>query len=385
MVAGEASGDLYGAHLMRALREQDAGWAFRGIGGPRMREAGVDLFADSSEMAVVGLTEVLAHWKPIRAAFTRATLELTQARPDLLLLIDYPDFNLRLARKARQHGIPVVYFISPQIWAWRKSRIHDIARTVSLMLVILPFEEALYREAGVPVQFVGHPLLDILPPPLEKRAARAALGLDPGETILGLMPGSRLKELRTHLPIMLECARLLRLRIGRLRCLIPVAATLRPSDVAPLLEELPSQERPLLVENRHVEALGAMDAAVIKSGTATLEAALMGVPMVVGYRTSPLTYALASWLADVPHVALVNIVSGERLVPELVQNAFQPPRVAALLEAFLKDPDGTGALRARLLALRARLGAPGCFRRAAEAIHRCMAAREPGRAMTASP
>jgi len=385
MVAGEASGDLYGSRLVAALRERDAALAFRGIGGPRMRAAGVEIFADSSELAVVGLTEVLSHWKPIRAAFQRAALELAEGRPDLLLLIDYPDFNLRLAERARRRGVPVVYFISPQVWAWRRSRIRDIARNVRLMLVILPFEEAIYREAGVPVQFVGHPLLDILPPPMDALEARKALGLDPQRRILGLLPGSRVKELKTHLPIMLDCARLLRARIGDLQCLIPVAATLEPSDLRAVLEDVPAGERPLLLVDRHVEALGAMDAAVIKSGTATLEAALMGVPMVVGYRMSPLTYALASLLADVPHVALVNIVSGERLVPELVQEAFRPAAVAALLEDLLDNPDRTSELRRRLLAVRARLGAPGCFRRAAEAVLQAVASSRADREGRVAP
>ena len=369
LVAGEASGDLYGSLLVRSLRALDPKIDFAGIGGSRMREAGVDLFADSRELAVVGLTEVISHWKPIRAAFHRAVEELRDTPPDLLLLIDYPDINLRLAGRARACGVPVVYFISPQVWAWRKSRLHSIARSVTKMLVILPFEEGLYRQAGVPVQFVGHPLLDILPAPMDKAQARRTLGLDPDLRIVGLLPGSRRRELRAHLPIMLESARLLRERLGDFQCLIPLASTLQASEFRPHLEKLSGLPEPILVQDKTFEALGAMDAAVVKSGTATLEAALMGVPMVVVYRTSPLTYALASLLADVRHVGLVNIVADERLVPEQVQGDFTPAVVASLLEGFLTaDSKSAGELRARLIALRQRLGSPGCFERAAEAI-----------------
>ncbi len=339
----------------------------------------MELFADSRELAVVGLTEVISHWKPIRAAFHRAVNELREVPPDLLLLIDYPDFNLRLARRARDRGIPVVYFISPQVWAWRKSRLQAIARNVTKMLVILPFEEDIYRKAGVPVQFVGHPLLDILPPPMEKSLARTALGLDPDRRIVGLLPGSRRRELEAHLPIMLESAKLLKERVGDFQCLIPLASTLQASEFRPHLERRSGLPDPILVQGRLYEALGAMDAAVIKSGTATLEAALMGVPMVVVYRTSALTYALASLLADVPHVGLVNIVAGERLVPEKVQGSFTPTIVASSLESFLTaDPKSAGELRAKLIALRQRLGSPGCFERAAEASLQVLHRPAPG-------
>ena len=379
LVAGEASGDLYGSLLVRALRERDSALGFAGIGGSRMREAGVDLFADSRDLAVVGLTEVLSHWKPIRSAFNRAVRELSGTPPDLLLLIDYPDFNLRLASRAAGFGVPVVYFIGPQVWAWRKSRLQAIARCVAQMLVILPFEADLYRQAGVPVQFVGHPLLDILPPPMERTEARKALGLDPARRIVGLLPGSRRRELRAHLPTMLESAGLLRDRVGDFQCLIPVASTLEASEFRPYLERVTGLPEPILIEGKPFEALSAMDVAVIKSGTATLEAALMGVPMVVVYRTSPLTYALASLLADVPHVGLVNIVAGERLVPEQVQANFTPTILASLLEGYLTaNAESIGDLRAKLIALRQRLGSPGCFARAAEAVLQVLNGPAPG-------
>ena len=375
LVAGEASGDLYGSRLMQALRERDPSLTFSGIGGERMREAGAALFADSRELAVVGLVEVLSHLQPIRAAYREARRILRQEPPDLALLIDYPDFNLRLARAARQAGVPVVYFISPQVWAWRKSRIGLIARCVDLMLVVLPFETELYRARGVPVRFVGHPLLDILPSPMQAIEARRALGLDPEARVIGLLPGSRRGEVAAHLPVMLEAARGLRRRIGEFVGLLPVASTLRPADLAGFLSAGPELPEIRLIEGRPWEALGAMDAAMIKSGTATLEAALMGVPMIIVYRTSPLTYALASLLADVPHVGLVNLVAEKRLAPELVQGDFQAERLAEATAALLSDRPRREAMRREMIALRERLGERGCFARSAEAILEILAPR----------
>jgi lipid-A-disaccharide synthase len=378
LVAGEASGDLYGSLFVRALRKQEPATVFAGIGGVRMREEGVDLFADSRDLAVVGLTEVLSHYTAIRAAFLRARTALRQAPPDLLILIDYPDFNLRLAREAKHAGVPVVYFISPQVWAWRRSRVRSIAQRVEKILVILPFEEAIYRDAGVPVEFVGHPLLDILPSPLEPGDARLALGWDPRQRVVGLLPGSRRKELETHFPVMLDCARELQGRIGRFRCVVPVASTLTRSDFEPYLKRLAGALEVHLVEGRPWEALGTMDAAVVKSGTATLEAALMGVPLVVAYRTSLLTYALASRLTNVRDVGLVNIVAGKRLVPELVQDDFTAANLADALQEILTDPDRARELREELIGLRKSLGEPGCFERAARAARDVLRARSPG-------
>src|SRR5258705_5556109 len=200
MVAGEASGDLYGAFLVRALRNKAPGIRYSGIGGPRMSEEGVSLRANSSDLAVVGLVEVFSHLGAIREAFRRAVACLREERPDLLVLIDYPDFNLRLAREARRSGVPVLYFVSPQVWAWRASRVRQIAERVDRMLVIFPFEEKIYRDGGVPVEFVGHPLLDLLPAPTERSRARVRLGLDPRRPVVGLLPRSQKREIRFHLP-----------------------------------------------------------------------------------------------------------------------------------------------------------------------------------------
>jgi len=369
IIAGEASGDLYGALLARALREREPGARISGIGGTRMREEGIPLLADSRDLAVVGLVEVLSHWRPIRAAFRRVVDILRDDPPGLMVLIDYPDFNLRLAREARRRGIPVVYFISPQVWAWRPSRVRQIAERVDRILVVLPFEEEIYRQAGVPVRFVGHPLLDILPRSLDRGESRRKFGLDPDRRVVGLLPGSRRREIGFHLGVMLEAAMLLRERVGDFQVVIPLASTLRPADLKPYLRSarVSLGEIPLL-EGAPGEALSTMDAAVVKSGTATLEAGLMRVPMVVVYRTTPITYFLASLLANVRHVELINIVAGEEVVPELVQSRCTPEGIAGALEPFLRDPSRAEAVRREMLALRGRLGEPGCFGRAAEAV-----------------
>ncbi len=373
IIAGEASGDLYGALLARALREREPGARLSGIGGTRMREEGVDLLADSRDLAVVGLVEVLSHWRPIRAAFRRVVGVLREDPPDLVVLIDYPDFNLRIAREARRRGVPVVYFISPQVWAWRASRVRQIARSVERILVVLPFEEEIYRRAGVPVSFVGHPLLDLLPRNADPLESRRRFGLDPGRRVVGLLPGSRRREVGFHLGVMLEAARLLRERAGDFQVVIPLASTLRSADLEPHLRNARESlgEIPLL-EGAPGEALSTMDAAVVKSGTSTLEAGLMGVPLVVVYRTTAITYLLASLLANVRHVGLINIVAGKEVVPELVQRECTAGRIAAALEPFLRDPSRAGAVRREMSALRERLGEPGCFGRAAEAVLRVL-------------
>ena len=377
IIAGEASGDLYGAFLARALREKEPGIGLSGIGGARLREEGVELLGDSRDLAVVGLVEVLSHWRPIRAAFRRVVALLRDDPPDLLILIDYPDFNLRLAREARRRGVPVVYFISPQVWAWRASRVKQIARSVDRILVVLPFEESIYRGAGVPVDFVGHPLLDLLPRGLDRAGTRRRFGLAPDRRVVGLLPGSRRREIGFHLGVMLQAATLLRARLGDFQTVIPLASTVRPADLEPYLSDArESLGEIVLLEGNPGEALGTMDAAVVKSGTATLEAGLMGVPMVVVYRTNPITYLLASLLASVRYVGLVNIVAGKELVPERVQGRCTAEGIATALEPFLREPGRAEAVRGEMASLWKSLGEPGCFRRAAEAVLTVLRARD---------
>jgi lipid-A-disaccharide synthase len=387
IVAGEASGDLYGGLLMRAmaarLRSAPDGASpphFVGVGGPTMRSAGLTPLGDAGAMGVTGFLEVLGKLPVIWRAYRESTRTLTAeaTRPDLAILIDYPDFNLRLARRARQCGVPVLYFVSPQIWAWRKGRVRVIAGCVDRMLVILPFEEAIYRAAGVPVEFVGHPLLDLVHASRDRERTLRALGLDPARPTVALLPGSRANELRAHLPPMLGAARILREEFGDLQFLIPLAPTLGRATVEEAIREAAAggpAVHPVLVEEGRYEALAAADAAAVASGTATLETALLGVPMVIVYRMNALTYALARAVSDVREIGMANLIAGERVVPELVQGECRAERIAAELRGILTDPERARAMRRGLAGVRARLGRPGAIDRVAQAAWGMIAAR----------
>lgn len=376
--AGEASGDLYGGLLMRTMGEVPVQPPdFVGIGGPSMRAAGIEALGDASTMGVTGFLEVVGQLRVIWKAFGDARRLLTDAssRPDLAILIDYPDFNLRLAGAARKAGVPVLYFVSPQVWAWRKGRIKQIARCVDRMLVILPFEEEFYRSAGVPVQFVGHPLLDLVHRSLTREQALRPLGLDPKRPTVALLPGSRRNELAAHLPAMLGAARLLREEFRDLQFLVPIAPTIDADQVDRLIgESLHARGAAggprsgvgwALVKEGRYDALGAADAAIVASGTATLETALLGVPMVIVYRMNPFTHAIARLISDVPHIGMPNLIAGTRVVPELVQGECRPERITREVRLLLTDPQAAEAMRLGLAGVRSRLGTPGAIGRVA--------------------
>jgi lipid-A-disaccharide synthase len=377
VVAGEASGDLYGSLVMRAMAGSGRSVEFTGIGGPSMRSAGLRALGDAGVLGVTGFLEVLGSARAIWRAYREACgiLASPAARPDLVLLIDYPDFNLRLAKKARRAGVPVLYFVSPQVWAWRKGRVRQIAGVIDRMLVILPFEEEIYRRAGVPVEFVGHPLLDLVRPERTRDQALRPLGLDPKRPVLALLPGSRSNELRAHLPAMLGAARLLRDEFRDLQFLVPVAPTLDAEGIKAMIGGFfasgAAADRSgdgagwALVHEHRYDAVAACDAAVVASGTATLETALLGVPMVIVYRVNALTYALARALSDVPHIGMPNLIAGERVAPELVQADCRPERIAQEIRRILTDPRAAETIRRGLAGVRSRLGRPGAIERVA--------------------
>jgi lipid-A-disaccharide synthase len=365
IVAGEASGDTYGAQLASETARLSPTIRFFGIGGERMRQAGVQTLVDSADMAVVGLVEVLRHFDVIARAFLRLKKILLENPPDLLVLIDYPGFNLRLARVARRAGVRVLYYISPQIWAWRQGRVHEIARLVDHMAVIFPFELPFYQNAGVAASFVGHPLYDLVAVETNRDQAAASFGLDPSRRILGLFPGSRRSEVQRLLPGIVQAAGLLRQRYPDLQLVLPLASTLGPEDVTP---HLPSDLPVTITRDRIHDLIRGCDAIISVSGTVTLEIALLGTPMVVIYKLSPLTYQLARRLVKVDNIALCNIVAGETVVRELIQDAASANGIAAEIGTILDDDAYAGTIRAKLATVRSRLGRGGAARNVARLI-----------------
>ena len=355
LVAGEPSGDLHGASLARALQSLDPNLCLAGMGQAQMREAGVDLLVDSTRLAVVGLVEVAAHYREIRTALNILKAMLDKTPPQVLVLIDYPEFNLRLADYARRRGVKALFYISPQIWAWRKGRIKTIARRVDLMAVVLPFEAKLYEQAGVPVCFVGHPLVDHVRTTLTRPQAYAHFGLDPAHPVVGLLPGSRAGEVKRLLPILVETAACLRARLPHIQFILPVAPGLDPQAlVAPFQDP-----RPTPVTDHRYDALALCDAAITASGTATLELALLQIPMSVTYRLSALTYLVARRLVKLPWVSLVNIVANRAVVREFLQDAAQPQALAVETLRLLTDQTYAGTVRAGLSEVITRLGPGG--------------------------
>jgi lipid-A-disaccharide synthase len=360
---GEPSGDFYGAELVRHLRRELPQLKVFGLGGDRLLGEGAQLTAHVRELAVVGLVEVIRHLGRLRAVFRTLLAEILQDPPQLAVLVDYAGFNLRLARELRRHGIPVVYYVSPQVWAWRRGRIRTIRETVARMLVLFPFEEELYRQAGVPVTFVGHPLVDFLQPPVSRSQLRRDLGLDPARPLVAVLPGSRRQELDQNLPPLAEAVVRLASRRPDLQFVLAAAPGLEPSLAARL------GGTPLRVQaNRTHDVVGAADLALVASGTATVEAALLGTPMVVVYRISALSYALGRPFVSVPHYAMVNLVAGRRLVPELIQGGFTAAAVEAEALSLLENPEKSATMRAGLVEVRRLLGEPGASGRAAWAV-----------------
>jgi lipid-A-disaccharide synthase len=366
IIAGEASGDLHGANLVLALKQKDPSAVFYGVGSRRMREAGVEMLADAAEISVVGATEVITHLGPIYGVYAKLKRFLRSERPDLLILIDFPDFNIMVGRAAKKQDIPVLYYISPQVWAWRKGRVKKIARLVRAMMVIFPFEVELYRRAGVDVRFVGHPLVDSVSSRFTRAEARTRLGLDPERRTVALLPGSRTKEIANLLPDMLKAASILRSTFGDLQFVLPVAPTLDREVVKAHTEQCGLPVR--IVDGGAYDALRAADAAIVTSGTATLETALMAVPMVIVYRMSRLSFLIAKLFIDVAHVGLVNIVAGKRVVPELLQEAVTPENIAGAVAPVLRDPMHHRLVTEELREVRARLGSGGASGRAADVV-----------------
>jgi lipid-A-disaccharide synthase len=362
IIAGEASGDLYGANLVKAIRAVDPSIYFFGVGGSHMQEAGVRLLRHAEEMAVVGLPGAKRLFTIIEA-FREVSANLIHRRPDLVILIDYPEFNLMVAGRAKRLGIPVMYYVSPQIWAWRSGRINTIRGRVDRMAVILPFEEKLYQQAGVNASFVGHPLLDLIALENEGGSLDRRYAKNGSRRLIGLLPGSRVSEVSRLLPIMLDTAALLVDMIPKVHFLVPLASTISREQINPYLN---GRDLPLtVVTDSTYEVIRACELIVAASGTVTLEAAILGTPLVVVYKVNPLTYWLGKRLVKVNHVALANIIAGETVVPELIQHELTPERVAREAINIFNDDMRKEWIKRRLRDVREQLGNPGASEKAA--------------------
>ena len=347
--AGETSGDLHGSALARALRERWPDARLFGLGGDRMAAEGVELLAHTDQLAVMGLVEVLRHLPFFVGLMDRVQNEIRRRNPQLVIPIDYPGFNLRLARRARKFGIPVLYYIAPQVWAWHRSRMREMAANTNRLAVVLPFEEGLFREAGADARFVGHPLLDMPAMPAGRENLCAGLGLDPTRPILALFPGSRSQEIARHLELFSEAAR-------RVRDADP---TMQPVFAAAPGIDADVYRRTGFPFTRDADGLLAhARGALVKSGTTTLQTALAGVPMVITYRLHPLTYRIAKRLVSVPHIGLANLIAGERLMPELVQDEATPESLAVALLPLLRDGSQREAALGGLTRVRKKLAGP---------------------------
>jgi lipid-A-disaccharide synthase len=364
--AGEASGDRLGAGLARALRELHPGIELSGMGGDEMEAAGVTLVQHARDVAVVGLVEVLRHLPAIRRAMGRLEETLRTSAPDLLVPIDFPDFNLRLAARAKRAGVPVVYYVSPQVWAWRRGRVRTIRDLVRRMLVLFPFESSFYEHEGVPATFTGHPAAAARVPE-RRELLLPRLGLDPGRPVAAILPGSRRGEVSRVFPVLLRAARQVAGTHPAVQFVVPQARTL-PDGFLQTIAAPYGLDALTVVHDAYPGILEVSDAAAVASGTATLDAALAGVPFVAVYRMQALSYAIAKLLVRVDHIALPNLVAAARVVPELVQGECTPEAVAAHLRGFLDEPAKAEALREGLAGIRAKLAGDGAYRRAAEAI-----------------
>lgn len=364
MVAGEASGDAQGAQLAQALLHADPSLRLHGVGGPRMREAGVDTFVDSASLGVMGFAELGLGLGRALAALLRVRKELrSPAQPDLFVPIDFPDFNLPLCRSARRAGVPVFYYVSPQVWAWRRGRIRTIARNVDRMAVLFPFEAELYRSRGIDAHFVGHPLAERVRPSRGRGETRAGLGLASDRPLLVLLPGSRRREVESLLPAMLEAAE----RLGAdVQVAIAEAASLPPGLVRELAQQRQPRNTVAVVRDDTYNLVAAADVALVTSGTATVECALLGCPMVVAYRMSAFSYALVRRLVKVPFIAMPNLLLGRNVVPELVQHEACPRRMAEEVARLLGDAESRRHTTQALAEISSLLLKPGAAGRAAQ-------------------
>ena len=326
LVAGEASGDMHAATIVNTLREQGHGLHYKGMGGTQLRAAGIELLVDSTEIAVMGIVEVIAHYPKIKRAMNLLKKEIVAAPPDLLILIDYQEFNFRLAEFAKKQGVKVLFYVSPQVWAWRPGRVKKIGQIIDMMAVIFPFETRYYEAEGIPVRYVGHPLANKVKPLMPKDQAQSMFNINPTRPVITLMPGSRMSEVSRLLPILIKTVSLIRKKIHDAQFVLPVAGNLNRQAIETTVND--SRQPIVVVQGATYDAINVADHVIVASGTATLEVACLKKSMTVVYRISPVTYQLVKRLVKIPYVSLVNIVSQAEVVKEFIQDRAQPYLIA---------------------------------------------------------
>lgn len=366
IVAGEASGDQHAANLIREIKTLDPKIKFFGLGGKNLKKEGVDICFDLVSLAVVGLFEVLRHLAKFKQVFNLLLDKVDQEKPELAILVDYPGFNLRLAEELKKRGIPVIYYISPQVWAWGKERIKTIKRVVDRIIVVFKFEEELYKKYGIPVSFVGHPLLDMVRPVLSKEAIANKFGISNKNKTFALLPGSREKEVKTLLPIMLEAARLINMEFPGSQFLLLRSSAVNKDIFDEILRNYKLSVQ--MLSDATYEGLSISDFAIVASGTATLETAILGIPMVIVYKVSFLTWAYLKMALKIPYIGLVNVVKGKKVIAEFIQYDAKPKSIADYIVNTMKDKDGLVKIRRELSEVISLLGEKGAAVKAAQVV-----------------
>ncbi len=370
MIAGEVSGDVHGAGLIRCLRRNNDNIDFFGIGGLKMLRENFRPYYMLDTLQTHGFVEVVRHLPRLYRTLWRMRDALEEERPDVLILIDYPGFNLKLAAYAKEKGIPVIFFNSPQIWAWRKGRLKTIKRVVDKMIVLFPFEEEIYQQAGVDVNWVGHPLLDQISNEKDNKSFLKQYGLQNDRPLLAIAPGSRPSEMRRLLPTLLKSLPHIQEQVGEIGCIMPVAESLDLNEVKKIIES--SIVPVTLIPEQFIETIQACDAAVVASGTASLQTGLALKPFAIVYQVAPLTFRIARYLADTKFIGLVNILAEKEIVPELLQNDFTAEKVAETAARLLRDKDYRERIIGELKDTRAKLGEPGAYEKAAGCIEKTL-------------
>ncbi len=366
IIAGEASGDLHGSNLIRELRNMEPGLKFFGIGGNRMKKEGTELVFHIDKLSFMGFFEVLKNLGFVRRVMKAIVAEAERKKPHLAILIDYPGFNLRLARRLKDLGIPVVYYISPQVWAWGGNRVKKMQDLIDMMIVVFPFEKAIYDRFDIQCQFVGHPFLDTVRPILSSDDFRGKFDIRKNDVVVGLLPGSRWQEVEKILPVMLESTDLLSKRIRNLRLLLGLAPTIEKDKIEEMLKAAPLKVT--IAENLTHDLMKHSHLLLVASGSATLECAILGTPFLVLYKTSLWTYLVAKSLVSIPNIALANVVAGKKIVPEFIQNNARPVKVADEMYDLLNDRERYKTMQHDLAQVRGKLGEPGASARAARIV-----------------